>query len=275
MAAGCSQRLPHRRHALKHQLTALIIALIWSGSAWAFNDAYRRDVLDSNVLRIDEGRHLGTTIPDITVTTQTGSQPLSSLMAEMPTVLVLSYYTCGHTCPVLIKNLSVLPIDTPRSDYRVVVLSFDENDSLETMAHLKAGLGTVPANWTIGILSGSESKRLTEAVGFRFFFSERDQTFVHPTVLVLLSPQREVMRYLYGAEPRQGDVELALIESRNRAPRLNDIVDMFKLTCYHFDGSKSRYVLHPSIIFGSVGLGVLGIAGLAALASKKHSRGDV
>ena len=48
-------------------------------------------------------------------------------------------------------------------------------------------------------------------MGFRFFYSETDQVFVHPAVLVFLSPEREVMRYLYGL-PAPGDVDLALID---------------------------------------------------------------
>ena len=64
------------------------------------------------------------------------------------------------------------------------------------------------------------------------------------------------MRYLYGSEPRAEDIELALIESRNRVQRLNEWVDMLKLTCYRYDPARSRYVLHPTLIFGGIGLGL-------------------
>ncbi len=231
------------------------------------------DEFDTGLLQVEEARFLGQKVPDVTVVTETGTTRLSQLMAGRPTILLLAYYSCGHTCPVTIRNLSQMDIEASESDYRTVVLSFDTNDNLTTMSHTKSTLEQVPVNWSFGLLPGDESTRLTESVGFKFFFSERDQTFVHPAVLIFLSPEGEVMRYLYGAQPSVRDVELALIESRNRAPHLNEIVEMVKLTCFQFDTTQSRYVLHPAIIFGSAGFGVLGFVGLATLASRKDSKG--
>jgi hypothetical protein len=82
------------------------------------------------------------------------------------------------------------------------------------------------------------------------------------------------MRYLHGTEPREQDIKLALIESRNRVPRMNELFDTVKLTCFQFDASRSRYVLHPTLIFGGAGIGVLGIAGLVTLAFKRDSKGE-
>ncbi len=230
--------------------------------------------LDTALLRVDEANYLGKTVPDVSIVTKSGSEKLFEIMDGQPTVLVLSYYTCGHVCPLTVQNLSRLRIDADAAGYRVVILSFDVKDTLQTMASVTASLDEVPDNWTFGLLPAAESERLTESVGFKFFFSERDQTFVHPSVLTFLSPEGEVMRYLYGTEPREQDVELALIESRNREPYLNEIVDMVALTCYQFDATGSRYVLHPTLIFGAAGIGVLGLCGLATLASRKDSRGD-
>jgi protein SCO1/2 len=273
VAAGGSQRLPHRGNSLRLHLPVAIATLGWATAAFGFNDVYQRDALDTNSLRIAESAHLGREVPDVAVTTESGTQRLSTLMAGQPTVLLLAYYTCGHSCPAIITNLSRLPIGTPTSAYRVIVVSFDDKDNLNTLRHVKSSLPRLPDNWTFGLLSAEESDRLTASIGFKFVFSERDQIFVHPAVLTLLSPERQVMRYLYGAEPRAADVELGLIESRTGTPHLNEIVDMFKLTCFHFDASRSRYVLHPTVILGGAGIGVLGIAGLAALAYKKDSKG--
>ena len=55
--------------------------------------------------------------------------------------------------------------------------------------------------------------------------------------------------------------------------RLNDWVDMVKLTCYRYDPARSRYVLHPALIFGGIGLGVLGMTGLFAFSCKRDSKG--
>ena len=225
---------------------------------------------DTNMLRIDEGKYLGTTVPNVKIRTGDGQSDLFSLIGDDPALVLLAYYTCGHTCPAGIQSLSDLSIDLPETTYNVIVLSFDKDDTPMTMNHVESSLDTVPDNWTFGLLPEQASKELTDALGYHFFFSERDQTFVHPAAVVFLSPQGEVMRYLYGTDLSSDDVELALIETRDRKPRLGELVDMVKLTCFQFDRSKSRYVIHPALIFGGAGIGVLGLAGIAALTYKKE-----
>ena len=234
---------------------------------------------DTHLLEVNEVDFIGKTVPDVNVVTQAGSTILSTLVDNKPSLLLLSYYTCGHVCPTTIANLHQIAahqqIDLPDDEFNVIVLSFDEKDNLMTMAHVQSSLDTIPANWTFGLLKNGESERLTQAVGFNFFFSEKDQMFIHPAALIFLSPEGEVMRYLFTTEPDGGDVALALIESRNRAPRINEIIDMVKLTCFQFDRSRSRYSLHPTILFGATGLGLLGLVALIVLmtGNKKHQPG--
>lgn len=251
------------------------MVLFSSASTFAYRTVEIDGQFDTALLRVEEGRYLGKTVPDVKIVTEFGEKLLSAVAGDKPTIVVLAYFTCGHTCPITLQNLVQMQIDAPHSDYNVVVLSFDEKDSLMTMAHVKSTIDRIPENWTFGLLQDGESGRLTSSVGFKFFFSEQDQNFVHPAVLVFLSPEREVMRYLYGAETRGEDVELALIESRNRAPRLNEIVEMVKLTCFQFDKSRSRYSLHPTLIFGAAGVGILGLVGLAALVTKRDLTGGI
>ncbi len=265
---------------MKHPLwviTGLIItvAILFSGPALGFRTIGTDSQLDTNVLRIDEGSHLGSIVPDVEITTASGSTTLFEVIGNEPVVLLLAYYTCGHTCPISIQALADLELDAATNSYQVLVLSFDHNDNQMTMGHVMKNLGEVPENWTFGLLSEEASQTITSSVGFRFFFSEPDQTFVHPAATVFLSPKGEITRYLYGTDLDPADVELALIESRDRKPRLNEIVEMLKLTCFHFDRSKSRYVIHPAIWFGGAGFGVLGLVGIAALAYRREPTGEM
>ncbi len=257
-------------------LTLAMLAMVAPAHAAPANSLQvldRDDRFDTSLLRIDEAAHLGGTVPDVSVITLAGQHSLYELIGAKPTILLLAYYSCGHSCPVTIRGLAGVDIAARTDDYQVLVLSFDPEDSQAAMKGVRSSLESVPPNWTFGILPDGANRQLTDAVGYKYFFSERDQLYVHPAVLVFLSPEGRVMRYLYGAEPQADDVELALIESRGRAPRLNELVDMVKLTCFQFDQSRSRYVLHPTVIFGGAGFALLGLVGLATLASKKTSRG--
>lgn len=256
----------------------LLLALILAGPVQAsYNRPAPQDAFDSNLMRIDEAQYLGQAVPDVRVLTESGPARLHGLIADRPTILLLAYYACHGSCPMTIQNLAGTLRALDGTEHHVLVLSFDRNDSLENLKRVKSAVGSVPAAWTYGILPPDEIERLTRSVGYTFFFSERDQTFLHPTVLIFLSPRGEVMRYLYGTAPRAQDVRLALIEARDRVSRLSELVDAAKLICYRFDPARSRYVLHPALLFGGIGLGVLGVTGLVAYSydtghSTKHLR---
>lgn len=260
---------------MRFRALAAVAALLWASASAAasYNRPATPNEFDPALLKIEEGRHLGQTVPDVRVQTETGSASLQELIAGQPAILLLAYYTCHGPCPTTIRNLSRTLRKVESSGHRVIVLSFDANDSLDSLQHVKSDLDGIPANWTFGLLSPEDAQRLTQAVGFKFFFSEKDQTFIHPSVLVFLSPESRVMRYLYGVEPKVGDVEIALMESGKRVQRLNDLVNMARMICSRYDPSRSRYVLHPTLIFGSAGLGLLGITGLIAFSYKRDSKG--
>lgn len=229
-----------------------------------------RDEFDPALLRIAEDRHLGQRAADVRVQTESGPAQLRDLAAGRPMILLLGYFSCHDACPTMARNLAATLRGANLPEHRVLVLSFDANDTMETLRTAKSGLESVPDPWTFGLLSPADAARLTESIGYRYFFSERDGAYVHPGVLVFLSPDGQVTRYLYGSAPRLHDIELALTESGRGAQRLNDLVNMARLVCYRFDPARSRYVLHPALIFGAAGIGVLGLAGLLALT---HNRG--
>jgi len=273
VVVGRAQRLRDWRLSLRFHYLVMVLILAIGAPAAGHNRTLQQDEFDPAVLRFEEGFYLGQKVTDVVVKTANGTQSLAELIRARPTILALTYFTCGGACPLTIRNLSQVVSTSTLPEHQVIILSFDAKDTLTTLSNTRSALKPVPRNWTFGLLSGEESSRLTESVGFRFFFSERDQAFLHPAMLVFLSPEGKVMRYLYGTEPRAQDIELALIESRNRVPHLNELIDVVKLTCFQFDASRSRYRLHPTLIFGGAGIGVLGVAGLVALAFKRDSKG--
>ena len=221
---------------------------------------------------MEEGRYLGQAVSQCPGFDRVGPARLRALIAGQPTILLLAHYTCHGPCPTTVQNLARVLRTVQDPEHRVIVLSFDANDSLDGLRHVKSSLGQLPDGWTFGLLAREESARLTGSVGFSFF--SRNATGPSCTRACSCSSHpREVMRYLYGTEPRTQDIELALIETRNRVSRLNELVDMVKLTCYRFDPARSRYVLHPTLIFGGIGIGVLGVTGLIAFAYKRDSKG--
>ncbi|QID34059.1 SCO family protein [Pampinifervens florentissimum] len=221
---------------------------------------------DVSVVKIQEDLFIGKEVADVRVKTLSGEVRLKEFIKGKPTALLFAYYTCDTVCPITAENLYKLSKNLPK-DYRYVVLSFDERDNLNTMKEfMQKNFRTtnLPDNWLVGILSKEDIRAITQSVGYKFYFIDRDKIFIHPNVTVFLSPEGRVMRYLYGAFLRDKDISLAFVDAQREKPSINNIVDLAILACYRYDHARSRYVIDPTLIFA--GIGILGVIGTFTLA---------
>ena len=106
--------------------------------------------------------------------------------------------------------------------------------------------------------------RITDAVGFKYHYVEREQQFAHPTVILILKPNGQLARYLYGLEYSPKDLRLGLLEASNG--RSISTVDRVILYCYHYDPNGGRYVLVATRVM-QVGAGFCGLMLLVFLGS--------
>ena len=144
---------------------------------------------------------------------ETGREVHLRELLGKPVILTLVYYTCEHVCPLMLSGLSQslprLTIPAGR-DYRVITISFDATDTPETARgvrknYIKAAGSAFPADgWNFLTGDRENIKKLTQSVGFRF---RKDiHGFNHPVVLIFLSPEGKISKYLqvtkyqYGAE---------------------------------------------------------------------------
>ncbi|MCS6957635.1 MAG: SCO family protein [Aquificaceae bacterium] len=221
---------------------------------------------DVSVVKIQEDLYIGRHVANIRVKTLKGEVDLKDFIWGKPTALLLGYYSCDTVCPITAENLYKVSKKLPK-DYRYVVLSFDERDNVETMKQfMLKNFGTLemPENWLVGLASKDDIRKLTQSIGYKFYYIDRDKIFIHPNVTVFLSQDGKVMRYLYGPYLREKDVSLAFIDAQREKPSINKIVDLAILACYRYDHTRSRYVIDPTLIFA--GLGLLGVLGTFSLA---------
>ncbi len=238
--------------------------------------AFREDYFDPSIMKIDESKYLGNFVPDVSVILENGKKvKLYELFRNKPTILLLSYYTCEGSCPLRIDNLNKLIKEEEslkERNFNVIVLSFDKKDSLETLKKFKEIHGPFTEHWIFGLLPEEEIEVLTQGVGFKFFFSERDKMFVHPNVYIFVAPDGRITRYLYGVVPKERDIRIALAEAEGGKITMNSIIDMALLVCYTYDPSRSTFVINPTIIFGGIGFAALGSVLLFAFISSKFRR---
>ncbi len=263
----------------KLSLALLLSVAIALANVVGGTSALKKDFFDPSVLKIDETKYLGTFVYNATVILEDGSKvKLYDLFRDKPTLLLLSYYTCEGSCPLRIDNLNRLmkKSDTLKNrDFNVLVLSFDEKDSLETLKKFKELHGPFGAQWIFGLIAKEDIETLTSSVGFRFFYSERDKTFVHPNVYIFVAPDGRIARYLFGVNPKERDVRIALAEAEGGKITPNSFVDLALLVCYTYDPSRSTFVVNPTILFGGIGFAALGGVLILALVSSKLLKREV
>jgi protein SCO1 len=173
----------------------------------------------------------GQTIPsDITLIDENGAEVRLGDLTGKPVILNLVYYSCDRICPQMLSGLArVLPQLSlaPEKQYRVLTVSFDETDTPGIARSKKNNFimaidRPFPAEAWRFLTGHKESiNRLTEAVGFQY---RRDSHgFMHPVVLVILSPQGKIMKYLQVTKYEYGqaypitfapfDLDVALTEA--------------------------------------------------------------
>lgn len=217
---------------------------------------------DPMILKIKDDDYLGKTAPDIKFLDETG-KTLSLSSFSKPLILLLIYYDCPVMCPLLgegltdaLNNIGDLKAG---SDYSVVVLSFNKDDTLEKVREFHKKLLTrikSPSidNWVFAITKEEEINRITEALGYRFFYSTEDKMFVHPSVYVFLSPERKITRYIFGIKPDSFNIRLAILESIKGRIGKVPISSLVTLACYKYDADSRGYLINLPVLFASVGV---------------------
>ncbi len=235
----------------------------------------QEDFFDARYLRIDEAGHLGKRIEDITLLLPEGKRRLSSFLGSKPLVLIPAYYTCNGSCPVLLSKLTD-KLSELKDDFTVLVLSFDRKDTLQTLKSFADKLRQAKVSrWKFALIDPKDIESFSRSTGFRFFYSERDKSFIHPTTMIFVSPDGIITRYLYGVNPSITDLKLALLDAKREHIKPSEIVDMALLMCYTYDPSRSKYVINPLLMFGGLGFALVGVVGAIVFSYGKTNKGGV
>jgi protein SCO1/2 len=255
----------------------LVVALALPAvAARAVTAPTQNSVPDGSVMQIDEPSFLGNRMIGGTVLTDDEGKDfrVADLLGK-PVILLLSYYGCDGTCPTMNAELAKVLAKVTRfglgKDYRVLTVSFDKRDSPATardflvksgaMAGV-AGLGpeAVKAGWRHAVVKSGEVERFAGEVGFRFFWSDAAKAFLHPNVVVFLTPEGRVARYIYGTRMDARTVELALTDADwERISNSAAVFDMLTGACFSYNYAEGRYQWNYSLLAG-VGSLIMGLS---------------
>jgi len=210
-------------------------------------------------MAIEFTEHLGEYVPgDIKLVDEKGDAVVLRNFINKPTILMLVYYECPGICtPILTEVADILgktnldPNDTP---FQLLTVSFDVRDKPEMAAkkrlnYLKQVNRPLPEDtWRFFTGDQENIDKLTNAVGFSYQRAGAD--FTHPGGLILLSPERKIVRYLYGIEFLPFEFKMGIMEAAQG--KVSPTTAKLLRYCFSYDPEGRTYVFNIARVVATV-----------------------
>jgi protein SCO1/2 len=202
-------------------------------------------------IRIDQ--KLNTQIPaDLAFKDEDGkSVQLGDYFGKRPMILVLVYFKCPQLCTVVLTDLlhtiNGITGMSVGQQFDILTVSFDPKEGPDLAAAKKKSYlkeyGRTGASEGWHFLTGQQDSiaKLTDAVGFRYQWSEEYQQFMHASGIMILTPQGKISQYFYGIDFSANDVRTALTRAGN--DQIGEPSDEILFYCLHYDPRTGKYGL--------------------------------
>lgn len=197
---------------------------------------------------------------------------LGEYFGKRPVILALVYYECPMLCNEVLNGLTGsikgISFDVGK-EFDVVAISFDarENEKPELAKNKKEGYvkryGREKTADGWHFLTGTQDSidKITSAVGFGYQWDEATNQFAHGGGIMILTPEGQLSKYLYGIDYSPKDVKFSVMEASEN--KVGSPVDQLMLYCYHYDPTRGKYGLQ---IFNVLRIsGVLTLLGMGTM----------
>jgi len=193
---------------------------------------------------------------------------LGQYFHERPVMLALVYFKCGMLCPQVLHGMAQALEQTgfhAGKEYEVVIASIDPSDTPADTAEPKqrfvSALDSPDAAAHVHFLTGQQQSitDLATATGFHYVRvpgpdGKMDQ-FAHSSVIMIVTPDGRMSKYLSGVEYQPRDVRLAVIQASNH--KIGSLSDIVLLYCCSYSPSQGRYTVAVLRVMGLAAMGSL------------------
>ncbi|MCA9705718.1 MAG: SCO family protein [Myxococcales bacterium] len=166
---------------------------------------------------------------------------------ERPVAFTLNYYRCRVVCSVQLTGLAdaLAEVDwVPGQDFRLVTVSIDPHETAKDARKKRAVITDAVGkgddlDWAF--LTGDELniRALAAQLGIGYAYDAEQDQYAHPGVVVFLTPDGRVSRYVYGLTYDPLDVKLGLYEAGDG--KIGGPVEQLYLSCFSYDATIGRY----------------------------------
>ncbi|MBN1991111.1 MAG: SCO family protein [Anaerolineae bacterium] len=263
--------LPGRPAArLRPKILIVVLAAIFLSG---ITPLYAQEQLPQDLIKkVGFEQKLETQLPlNLQFTDSTGrAVRLDDYFDNKPVILAMGYYECPMLCSLirngLFESLQKLEYFTVGRDFEVVYVSIDPAETPEIaetkrrVSVMAYGRSTTGEGWNFLVGNEEPIKTLADAIGFKYTYDANIDEYVHPSGIIVVTPEGRISKYLYGIEFPALDLRLALVEAAEN--KIGTPVDQFLLTCYHYDPVEGQYTLFVTNIVRMAGGATVVVFGL-------------
>lgn len=241
----------------KALLAAGMAAAALAGSGWSGGVARAQapgpdgEFLTPEVAEVTVDEHLGEFLdPELTFKDQEGQvHRLGDYFdKKTPMLVTLNYYKCPGICNVQLgavtKTLQNMEWTAGDGNFRVLTFSIDPTEKPALAKEKRANILKELArgedvDWSFMTGSALSIRSLAAQFGVGYAYDKDKDQYAHPPVIMFVSPEGKIARYVYGLSYAPADVKFALMEASEG--RVGTTVDRLILSCFHYDASAGKY----------------------------------
>lgn len=228
---------------------------------------------------VDVDEKLGEAVAlDVPLKDENGSDITLRELVDKPTILIFNYFRCPGICPILLTSVVNVVNEMslePGKDYRLVAVSFDPTDTPEMARQKKANYLNMmrrsfpPDAWSFLTGSAENTRAVADSTGYKYS-KQGDDMFMHPGVIIVLTPAGVISRYIYGTTYLPAEVAMAIKEAA--AGEVRPTISKVLSFCYSYDPEGRRYVFSITRLFGTAILVLVAVFMVFVVFRRKKKR---
>ncbi len=198
---------------MKHLFTTLLLFI-------SFIFQFNTPAADIDNIPIGIVKKLGKYIPlELNFIDSNGKKVLLKDLVNKPTIIDFAYYKCTGICTPLMTEIatSVNNVDLiPGKDYNLLTVSINPYDTFKDAYNKKMEIMNlinkkIPfSSWRFLTGDSASIKILTDAAGFHF--EKQGNTFLHTGIVIFVSKDGKICRYLEPDFDSQGNFQILPID---------------------------------------------------------------
>lgn len=216
------------------------------------------DPLPEELMGVDIEEHLGASLPGhLQFTDDSGRKvELHELLTTgKPTILTFNYSNCPLLCSVQLGGLTEALSKMrrmPGEAFQVITIVLDpaelpkrakttKDGYLRQLSKGRDALNLPPAEkaaegWTFLVGPEKNIRAVADAVGFGYRYHPERKEYLHPAVLMTITPKGQVAQYVYGVHFEPEELEGFVTAAGLGA--MTESTKNFILSCYHYEAPE-------------------------------------